>query len=64
MTVDKEKIAAIRLQELGSQLQGIMGELNSIINAPEKIKKVSKRDELFARLSNNFDKKQLRRQNK
>ena len=57
MAIDKEKILAIRLQELGYQLQGILEELNVLINAPERTKKISRKDEMSARIEANFERK-------
>jgi len=64
MKLDKEKIAAIRLQELGLQLDGIIRELDTIINAPAKTIKVSNKDRLNALAAASIEKSLNKRRNK
>jgi len=64
MKLDKEKIAAIRLQELGLQLQGILGEINSIINAPAKTSKINKKEAVYAKREAIIAKREARKANR
>jgi hypothetical protein len=57
MNPNKLNIEAVSLLKLSEQLQSIINELNVMINAPEKLKKISKKDEIIAKHEAIFEKK-------